>query len=194
MKIYFLRHEEREKNQILFRSSLNENGKARANESLRNYLAFLKPDEIYCSPFIRAMQTITPYMKEYRKVSSFNVEYGVAENIHHPLFADKNNQDFQHNEIDYLLYPINQSYKSVYPAENLKYYENSGKLRERVKVFAKELIKKYYNTKKNILICSHKSTINMLVNVLHNQNRSLEDEIGMGKVHVFEDGRLLTLN
>ena len=34
----------------------------------------------------------------------------------------------------------------------------------------------------------------MLVNVLHNQNRSLEDEIGMGKVHVFEDGRLLTLN
>ena len=35
MKIYFLRHEEREKNQILFRSSLNENGKARANESLK---------------------------------------------------------------------------------------------------------------------------------------------------------------
>ena len=40
MKIYFLRHEEREKDHVLFRSTLNENGRGRANESLKNFLVF----------------------------------------------------------------------------------------------------------------------------------------------------------
>ena len=34
----------------------------------------------------------------------------------------------------------------------------------------------------------------MLINVLHNQNREMQDEIDMGKVHIFENGKLLTLN
>lgn len=194
MKIYFLRHEEREKEHVLFRSTLNKNGRERANESLKNFLGFLNPDEIYCSPFIRAMQTITPYMKDYRKVDTFNVEYGIAETIHHKLFAKKENQDFLHNENDYLMFPINRSYKSIFPPDKVKYYENALKLRERVKVFAKELVRKYFNTNKNILICSHRSTINMLINVLHDQKRELEQEINMGKVHIFENGKLLTLN
>ena len=194
MKIYFLRHEEREKDHVLFRSTLNKNGRERANESLKNFLGFLNPDEIYCSPFIRAMQTITPYMKDYRKVDTFNVEYGIAETIHHKLFANKENQDFLHNENDYLMFPINRSYKSAFPPDKLKYHENALKLRERVKVFARELVRKYFNTNKNILICSHRSTINMLINVLHDQKRELEEEINMGKVHIFENGKLLTLN
>ena len=194
MKIYFLRHEEREKNDVLFRSTLNEHGQRRANDSLKNYLGFLKPDEIYCSPFVRAMQTITPYMKEYRKTDTFNVEYGIAETIHHKLFANKFNQDFRHNENDYMMYPINRSYKSVFPPNNLKYYENEEKLRERVKVFARELVRDNFNTEKNILICSHRSTLNILINVLYNQTRDMEQELHMGKVTTFEDGRLLTLN
>lgn len=194
MKIYLLRHEEREKDHVLFRSTLNKNGRERANESLKNFLGFLKPDEIYCSPFIRAMQTITPYMKDYRKLDTFNVEYAVAETIHHPLFAKKENQDFLHNENDYLMFPINRSYKSVFPPDKLEYYENATKLRERTKLFARDLVSKNFNTKKNILICSHRSTINMLINVLHNQNREMQDEIHMGKVHIFENGKLLTLN
>lgn len=194
MKIYFLRHEERDKDHILFRSILNTNGKERANESLKNFLGFLKPDLIYCSPFIRAMQTITPYMKDFRKVDTFNVEYGIAETIHHQLFANKVNQDFQHNENDYLMFPINRNYKSAFPPDKLKYCENELKLRERVKVFARELVRENFNSKKNILICSHRSTINMLINVLHDQKRGLEEEIKMGKVHIFENGKLLTLN
>ena len=194
MKIYFLRHEEREKNDVLFRSTLNERGRERANESLKNFLGFLKPDEIYCSPFIRAMQTITPYMKDYRKVDTFNVEYGIAETIHHQLFSNKFNQDFKHNENDYLMFPINRSYKSIFPPDQLKYFEDESKLRERVKIFARHLVRNGFNTEKNILVCSHRSTLNMLINVLHNQNRKLEEEINMGKVHIFENGKLLTLN
>ena len=34
----------------------------------------------------------------------------------------------------------------------------------------------------------------MLINVLHDQKRGLEEEIKMGKVHIFENGKLLTLN
>ena len=194
MKIYFLRHEEREKNDVLFRSTLNERGRERANESLKNFLGFLKPDEIYCSPFIRAMQTITPYMKDFRKVDTFNVEYGIAETIHHQLFSNKFNQDFKHNENDYRMFPINRSYKSIFPPDQLKYFEDESKLRERVKVFARHLVRDKFNTKKNILICSHRSTLNMLINVFHNQNRIMEEDIDMGKVTVFENGKLLTLN
>ena len=194
MKIYFLRHEEREKNDVLFRSTLNERGRERANESLKNFLGFLKPDEIYCSPFIRAMQTITPYMKDFRKVDTFNVEYGIAETIHHQLFSNKFNQDFKHNENDYRMFPINRSYKSIFPPDQLKYFEDESKLRERVKVFARHLVRDKFNTKKNILICSHRSTLNMLINVLHNQNRKMEEDIDMGKVNIFENGNLLTLN
>ena len=194
MKIYFLRHEEREKNDVLFRSTLNERGRERANESLKNFLGFLKPDEIYCSPFIRAMQTITPYMKDYRKVDTFNVEYGIAETIHHQLFSNKFNQDFKHNENDYRMFPINRSYKSIFPPDQLKYFEDESKLRERVKVFARHLVRDRFNTKKNILICSHRSTLNILINVLHNQNRKMEEDIDMGKVNIFENGKLLTLN
>ncbi len=194
MKIYFLRHEEREKNDVLFRSTLNERGRERANESLKNFLGFLKPDEIYCSPFIRAMQTITPYMKDFRKVDTFNVEYGIAETIHHQLFSNKLNQDFKHNENDYRMFPINRSYKSIFPPDQLKYFEDESKLRERVKVFARHLVRDKFNTKKNILICSHRSTLNMLINVFHNQNRIMEEDIDMGKVTVFENGKLLTLN
>ena len=194
MKIYFLRHEEREKNDVLFRSTLNERGRGRANESLKNFLGFLKPDEIYCSPFIRAMQTITPYMKDFRKVDTFNVEYGIAETIHHQLFSNKFNQDFKHNENDYRMFPINRSYKSIFPPDQLKYFEDESKLRERVKVFARHLVRDKFNTKKNILICSHRSTLNMLINVFHNQNRIMEEDIDMGKVTVFENGKLLTLN
>ena len=194
MKIYFLRHEEREKNDVLFRSTLNERGRERANESLKNFLGFLKPDEIYCSPFIRAMQTITPYMKDFRKVDTFNVEYGIAETIHHQLFSNKLNQDFKHNENDYRMFPINRSYKSIFPPDQLKYFEDESKLRERVKVFARHLVRDKFNTKKNILICSHRSTLNMLINVFHNQNRKMEEDIDMGKVTVFENGKLLTLN
>ena len=194
MKIYFLRHEEREKNDVLFRSTLNERGRERANESLKNFLGFLKPDEIYCSPFIRAMQTITPYMKDFRKVDTFNVEYGIAETIHHQLFSNKLNQDFKHNENDYRMFPINRSYKSIFPPDQLKYFEDESKLRERVKVFARDLVRDKFNTKKNILICSHRSTLNMLINVFHNQNRIMEEDIDMGKVTVFENGKLLTLN
>ena len=194
MKIYFLRHEKRDENAVLFRSSLNERGRGRANESLKNFLGFLKPDEIYCSPFIRAMQTITPYMKDFRKVDTFNVEYGIAETIHHQLFSNKLNQDFKHNENDYRMFPINRSYKSIFPPDQLKYFEDESKLRERVKVFARHLVRDKFNTKKNILICSHRSTLNMLINVFHNQNRIMEEDIDMGKVTVFENGKLLTLN
>ena len=46
------------------------------------------------------------------------------------------------------MFPINRSYKSVFPPDKLEYYENATKLRERTKLFARELVSKNFNTKK----------------------------------------------
>ncbi len=48
------------------------------------------------------------------------------------------------------------------------------------------MVSKNFNTKKNILISSHRTTINMLINILHNQSRDIEDEINMSKVYLLK--------
>ena len=106
-----LRHEHRNKNDVLFRSELNAEGKSISNSLLKNYLNFLNIDKVYCSPFIRAMETVTPFIKEYKKQSTIRVDYSIAEFIEHPLFKD--NCNFKLNEDDYFTFPINKHYVSL---------------------------------------------------------------------------------
>ena len=94
MKIYLLRHEERDKNNVFFRASLNQEGVRRANEELKEFIRFIDPKYIYCSPFIRALQTITPYLRSYKKYNTINADYGIAESLNSPLFSNPYNQNF----------------------------------------------------------------------------------------------------
>ena len=65
MKIYFLRHEHRNKHDVLFRNELNAEGNSLACGLLKNYLNFLNVDLVFCSPFIRAMQTVNYSIAEF---------------------------------------------------------------------------------------------------------------------------------
>ena len=192
MKIYFLRHEHRNKNDVLFRSELNAEGKSISNSLLKNYLNFLNIDKVYCSPFIRAMETVTPFIKEYKKQSTIRVDYSIAEFIEHPLFKD--NCNFKLNEDDYFTFPINKHYVSLIKPNKLHYKESQEELIKRVMDFTNMIKKKYGDTDKTILICSHLSVINTLINCFYGAKRFIHDNINMGVVTTYENNKLLFLN
>ena len=194
MKIYFLRHEHRNKNEVLFRSELNAEGKSLANGLLKNYLNFLNIDRIYCSPFIRAIQTVTPYIKEYKVFQKINLDYSIAEYIEHPRFAHKENCNFDLNDNDYFTFPIDKNYNSLSTPDVLYYKETPEELYARVTLFVNMIKKKYEKTDKTILICSHRSVLNVLINCFHGCKRYIEDNINMGVVTTFENNQLIYLN
>tara|TARA_Y100000590_G_C15701599_1_gene1007005 strand:- start:52 stop:636 length:585 start_codon:yes stop_codon:yes gene_type:complete len=194
MKIYFLRHEHRGKGEVLFRSELNTEGKYMANSLLKNYLNFLKIDEIYCSPFIRALQTISPFVHEYQPNNRIKVDYAIAEYIEHDRFKEEKNRIFKLNDIDYGIYKIDTNYKWLLDEKCLKYPDSCNDLMKRCSLFAENIKKRYQNTEKTLLICSHKSTINMLIKCFHDANRKITDDYDMGKVAIYENNKLLMLN
>ena len=57
-----------------------------------------------------------------------------------------------------------------------------------------QIKKKYTNTDKTILICSHMSVINMLINCFYGTKRFLESNINMGVVTTYENNQLIYLN
>lgn len=59
-KIYFLRHEQRNPN-TAFRASLTAHGLTNAETIIYSQLENISIGTIYCSPFIRTLQTIKPY-------------------------------------------------------------------------------------------------------------------------------------
>ena len=59
MKLYVLRHEERDNNPLPL-SPLTSNGFMNSLK-LVNEINDIKPDIIYCSPFLRTIETIYPY-------------------------------------------------------------------------------------------------------------------------------------
>ena len=63
MTIYFVRHEERPMDDSTFLIELTEAGKNRAATSLKNTLLKLNINTVYCSPFVRCLQTINPLKK-----------------------------------------------------------------------------------------------------------------------------------
>ena len=56
------------------------------------------------------------------------------------------------------------------------------------------MIKKYGDTDKTILICSHLSVINTLINCFYGAKRFIHDNINMGVVTTYENNKLLFLN
>jgi len=161
MAIYFLRHEKRLKDDIFFRSNLTREGQEVANTILKGFLELINPDEIYCSPFRRTMQTVAPYASANNK--QLNIDNAIAE-------------DGRSNVLhDYKEFPINRKYKAVLGD---------------VTLFARSICK----SKKNILICSHQSTLNILMNKLYGFERDIDEEFDMGKIYRVIDHHPVCLN
>lgn len=109
MKLYLLRHQERNNLNPLFYSQLTHNGLFKSN--ILKHINSLNINIIFTSPFIRCIQTITPYCNLTNLKS--NKEHALYEymNFESPII------DLQYNDTHIL----NNNYKSYFDIKNINH-------------------------------------------------------------------------
>ena len=176
MKIYVLRHEELE-DDVTFFSSLTENGLNNA-KMLSNEIEKLDIDYIFCSPFLRTIQTIYPYSLKNNHL--INIEYSLYEFIGESMFNWNNfkneyQQHFKNNPK--FKKCINKDYKSLINTDQLKYPESYSKLDSYIRTsnFIEYLLENYKYTNASILLVTHMTPVNMIRNYFNYETISFED-------------------
>ena len=179
MRLYIIRHEERFDTPKFF-TSLTHNGRENSIK-LINKIQELNIDKIYCSPFLRCIQTIQPYCDKFNK--KINIEYSLYEGIHSDNFRV---YDFDHSHTElYEKWPsfkniINDDYNSYLSLKDLKYPENTFQnVYNRIIPF----IESIRNSEGNILLVSHMTPIIVVRDhIRHNNIINQEYNFPMGYI------------
>ena len=174
MSVYVLRHEARGRD-ASYNSTLTKQGLS-YSINLADRLKKLDIRTIYCSPFVRAIQTVHPYsVKNNVKI---NIDYALIEYIAYPEMLDKSfHVTFTENELDY--WNINPAYISSVKLADLSMGKNnlceaSSHVNYRTGEFL-DVLKRYINgIEDNVLIVSHNTTICSLWKHIHNRDRELD--------------------
>jgi len=145
-KIYILRHGERD-NSIGFDTLLTPRGIQHAEKEICLVLQKIKFDEIYCSPFLRTLQTIKPYCD--LTGSKVNLEWALSESIPEDYYIPQ-----EYNDI------INHDYQSYYVSETSTFLadESFENIKNRIRDFIQ-------SRRRNIsmLFVTHLPIINAIV-------------------------------
>lgn len=178
MKLYLLRHEKRDLDNPRFNSPLLKEGLKNADK-LKYKLDELDIDVIFVSPFKRVLQTITPFYLYKNGTITVNREFGLYEFIESDHNFDEENyhHDLSINDEEYNI--LNKYYESVVKLKEIKIDQD---IRMRVNKFINELIYKYQNSNKNILLVTHMSIINCILN-----KKDLMDYFPMGGLCEIKD-------
>jgi len=161
MKIYILRHEDRTIDATFF-SPLTEKGLNNAN-NLIPVIEKLNITKIFCSPFIRTLQTIYPFSK--KKNIKLNLDYSLIEIQHESIIPPKSHSVelpvYISKEFNY-----NSEYISTIKSTDIFYPENEIFLEKRTKKFLHHIIYNYYKTNENILLVTHQGLCNVILNII----------------------------
>ena len=152
MKIILLRHEERE-NSPDFYTPLTILG-LQNSENLAKQLLKLNITHVYCSPFLRVLQTIN--MFSLYKRMQVNIEYALYEYLG-PEYLTNNICSV--NDIPWFLSRCKTDYHSVFPIERLKLNEKLEDVKTRVNKFVQYLQNSAHSNTDVILIVSHMTTL-----------------------------------
>lgn len=171
MKLYILRHEERILDATFF-SPLTEKGLLNSN-MLVNKLDKLQITKIYCSPFIRTLQTIYPFV--IKNNIKPNLEYNLIEIQHESIIPPKS------HGVELPLYMAklfnyNPDYISAMKPDMINYPETFEQVEYRTKQFLKALISKYYNTNEVILLVTHQSLCQVILNIVKKFGQTKPEE------------------
>lgn len=170
MKIYILRHEDRTIDATFF-APLTENGLNNAN-NLIPILEKLNITRIFCSPYIRTMQTIYPFSK--KKNMRLNLEYSLIE-IQHESIIPPNSHSVELPLYIAKEFNYNSEYVSTIKSIEISYPENQKLLEKRTKKFLKQIINNYYKTNENILFVTHQGLCNVFLNIINKFGQSKPD-------------------
>jgi broad specificity phosphatase PhoE len=145
---YLMRHEKRD-HDVSFGASLSYEGLQNAEHAVPERLACLNIERVYCSPFLRTLQTIAPYCLEDDHMIC--PEWALSESIpNHPI---------PFHQFDDL---INHKYQSVANAVNLTNDESilpREIMKQRVQAFWKTL------PDKDVLLVTHLPVINVILSM-----------------------------
>jgi broad specificity phosphatase PhoE len=162
MKIYILRHEDRTIDASFF-SPLTEKGLVNA-EKLCVCLNKINVTKIFCSPYIRTMQTIDPFAK--KKNIKLQLEYNLIEIQHQNIIPPQSVGVELPNYIEQI-FNYDSTYNSFIKAAQIDYPENSFQLETRTKKFIKHIINKYYKTNENILLVTHQGLCKAILKIIN---------------------------
>lgn len=150
MKLYILRHEDRTIDASFF-GPLSKKG-IQNSYNLIPILKNLNINKIYCSPFIRTLQTIIPYSK--KNDIKLNLEYGLIEIKHESIIPPKSHNVllpcYIAEEFNY-----NPEYQSFINTNQINYPETSLDLQKRAIKLLKHFILKHYKNDENVLLVTH---------------------------------------
>ena len=172
--IYTLRHEQRPLDNSTYFVSLTEIG-LKNSEILSLELSEIDFDEIYCSPFLRTIQTVIPYLKQNLK-TKLKIEYALYEHIDQTIF---NSYTFRHHHTElYKDYPefkhyIDDSYQPYLSCDQLQYKEFINEMYNRIIPFVTHIKN---STNKKILLVSHGTTINIIKKYLIDNKKYTEND------------------
>jgi len=189
MKLYILRHEDRTIDATFF-SPLTEKGLTNAN-NLINHLEKLNITKIFCSPFIRTMQTVYPFAK--KKNLKLNLDYNLVE-IQHPSIIPQRSFNVELPTYIAKQFNYNSEYVPLLTAKDLVYPENEAHLEIRTKKFLRYIISRYYKTEENILIVTHQGLCTNILKLIsavgkNKPDKSLIDNYPTGIISlIFQDG------
>lgn len=171
MKLYILRHEDRTKDATFF-SPLTEKGLINSTK-LVNKLDELKITKIYCSPYIRTLQTIYPFSNKNN--IKINLEYNLIE-IQHPSIISSKSHGVELPLYMAKLFNYNPEYISAMKSDMTNYPETFEQVEYRTKQFVKALISKYYNTNEVIILVTHQSLCKAILNIVNKFSTSSKIE------------------
>lgn len=160
MKLIILRHGEREPQYHHYTTSLTEKGKQQA-KNLANTLPY-DIDQIYCSAFIRTVNTIAPYCEKYGK--KIKIEYSFYQNCCMPDYKYNDYLCNNKNLLENLKIKnsIEKNYTSKILSSNINFNPTTVDINNRVFPFIYKLCKTYSKTNETILIVTHKTICNTI--------------------------------
>ena len=191
MRIYILRHEDRTQDCSFF-APLTEKG---LNNSVKliEYLKKLNITKIYCSPFIRTLQTIYPFVKEVNSTNSdfkINLEYGLSE-IHNQDLIPPKAVGISLPEYLAKSFCCNLEYKSIIkPANEINYPEKDKDVCLRVKRVLKKIIEEHSEINANILLVSHQSVCAHILKIVNRGSTELDCKLEPTIITNYEKGKL----
>jgi len=174
MNLYLLRHETRGILPTFF-TSLTDEGIDNAKTNIIKRLEKYNIKKIYCSPFLRTLQTIRYYCEKHSM--QVNCENSLYEYLLDPIFEDEKKYYDQNDISDpNLINIISKKYTTFLPISCIQYPEDDELIVKRVKPFIQSIFDKKEN---NILLVSHMSTCNAIIKMF-NPSRDINDWISLG--------------
>lgn len=186
MKIYILRHEDRTQDCSFF-APLTKKGIENSN-LLVKILKTCNINKIYCSPFIRTLQTVDPFNREVGM--KINIEYGLEE-INHEDIIPKKAAGIHLPEYLAEIFNYNPEYKSFIQPEQIVYPEKTCHLEKRIKRFLRQLITEHtdMSDSSNILLVTHQGACTTILKVIAKSlNKDIDSEkYDKGKLSLIYD-------